>query len=325
MVKARSMLKGRRLLRSDPSDLDELTSASPSPPVQAASSSRQAATSASKGGANNRLKITLKLPTAPQRGKRKRVESSASEPPSRDIESEDEDEAQGSDGGDEDESRSASAMGDPGRMTARQAVLASVVDSSHVSLDSSSRKKKELNETELALRREETARKRKHMSEKKLEDEKAETINRLLKKQSRPRNKRNALATADDRTPGTPNEGEGDEEVIVDAVTEILAPVPTFYRWISTSRPPPSSASNTSERHMQLSFSVPVAAFPDPSSVEMRMDVDDTPGRTKGRETPRCDVEGCAGVRKYRLVRDWTRGACGMDHLRSLERAATVS
>jgi hypothetical protein len=36
----------------------------------------------------------------------------------------------------------------------------------------SSRKKKQLNETELALRREETARKRKNLSEKKLEDEK---------------------------------------------------------------------------------------------------------------------------------------------------------
>ncbi|KAH9957199.1 hypothetical protein BC827DRAFT_1270403 [Russula dissimulans] len=37
---------------------------------------------------------------------------------------------------------------------------------------------------ELALGREETACKRKHLSEKKLEDEKAETINRLLKKKS---------------------------------------------------------------------------------------------------------------------------------------------
>ena len=76
-------------------------------------------------------------------------------------------------------------------MTTRQAVLASVVGSSHVSLgashisccvagngliegfkDETSRKKKQLNEAEIALRREETARKRKHLSEKKLEDEK---------------------------------------------------------------------------------------------------------------------------------------------------------
>ena len=78
-------------------------------------------------------------------------------------------------------------------MTTRQAVLASVVDSSHVSLsdsyflplhpisilnnlqcvdENSKSKKQPLNETELALRREEIARKRKNLSEKKLEDEK---------------------------------------------------------------------------------------------------------------------------------------------------------
>jgi predicted RNA polymerase sigma factor len=39
-------------------------------------------------------------------------------------------------------------------------------------IDETSRKKKQLNEAEIALRREETARKRKHLSEKKLEDEK---------------------------------------------------------------------------------------------------------------------------------------------------------
>ncbi len=101
-----------------------------------------------------------------------------------DIESEDED--------DDDEH----PRGGEGKrpLTTRQAVLASVVGSSHVSLgtsriflsgcganvligcrapkDETSRKKKQLNEAEIALRREETARKRKHLSEKKLEDEK---------------------------------------------------------------------------------------------------------------------------------------------------------
>lgn len=96
-----------------------------------------------------------------------------------DIESEDED--------DDDE-----VVGGSTRpMTSRQAVLASVVDSSHVSLcpslvfftdphtrkltsttAESSRKKKQLTESEIALRREETARKRKNLTEKKLEDEK---------------------------------------------------------------------------------------------------------------------------------------------------------
>jgi hypothetical protein len=45
-------------------------------------------------------------------------------------------------------------------------------DSLSAHLDETSRKKKQLNEAEIALRREETARKRKHLSEKKLEDEK---------------------------------------------------------------------------------------------------------------------------------------------------------
>ena len=57
-------------------------------------------------------------------------------------------------------------------MTTRQAVLASMVDSTHVSLGGRQSKKKVLNESEIALRREETARKRKNMTEKKLEDEK---------------------------------------------------------------------------------------------------------------------------------------------------------
>ena len=112
--------------------------------------------------------------------------------------------------------------------------------------DETSRKKNQLNEAEIALRREKTARKRKYLSEKKLEDEKmrpfppfplsyidhdrrflmralfllykAETINRLLKKKSGTRNRRNPLASAEDRTPatytgnGTPAEGEVDED-----------------------------------------------------------------------------------------------------------------
>jgi Ino eighty subunit 2 len=31
-----------------------------------------------------------------------------------------------------------------------------------------------------------------------------------------------------------------------------------------------------------------------------------------------CNVSGCWGPRKYRLVRDFEKGACGMDHLRVL-------
>ena len=103
-----------------------------------------------------------------------------------DIESEDE----------SDDDREYNPAGKP--MTTRQAVLASVVDPSHVSLSktfpfallpvikhnidesAASKKKKTLNETELALRREETARKRRNLTEKKLEDEKVRTPSQLM-------------------------------------------------------------------------------------------------------------------------------------------------
>lgn len=161
----------------------------------------------------------------------------------------------------------------------------------------------------------------------------AETINRLLKKQSRPRNKRNALATADDRTPAThtgaatPN--DGDDEDGMDVAAQVYDEViPTSYRWISTSRT--SSATSDAavladaERKMAITFSVPIAVLPPtPSEGELaKMDVDDPPKRPRG--TPTCDVEGCTSHRKYRLVKDWERGACGMDHLKFLERQAAL-
>ena len=85
-------------------------------------------------------------------------------------------------------------------LTARQAVLANVVDPTHVSLSesmfehflvflnpnafldqpASGRKKKPLTDLEIALKREETARKRKNLTEKKLEDEKVGSLPALL-------------------------------------------------------------------------------------------------------------------------------------------------
>jgi Ino eighty subunit 2 len=117
-----------------------------------------------------------------------------------DIESEDEDDDA------EAESSTLSSGAGPSTkpLTARQAALASVVGPSHVSLceflplydvrlmfligvlrfslipvslsNEPSRKKKQLNEAEIALQREETARKRKNMTEKKLEDEKVRSL-----------------------------------------------------------------------------------------------------------------------------------------------------
>ena len=81
---------------------------------------------------------------------------------------------------------------------------------------------------------------------------------------------------------------------------------------------------------MFLSFSVPASLLPDQSAAP---DVDDDGDikmetmeqqvqEKKARMTAPavCVVDGCTAKRKYRLVRDWERGACGMDHLHILER-----
>lgn len=284
------------------SDLDELSSPSASPPPAQTLPPR-----------TSRLKITLKLPV--QKPARVRRAAHKDKDPDSAVESED----------DDDQPRGGAKR----PLTTRQAVLASVVGSSHVSLDETSRKKKQLNEAEIALRREETARKRKHLSEKKLEDEKAETINRLLKKKSGTRNRRNALASAEDRTPatqtgnGTPAEGELEEEESGEvAALPTVEVVPTCYRWISTTRPAPDVPPG--KQKMTLSFSVPASLLPTPHHVAVDGDGDvkimaQEQQPPKQRAPAVCDVDGCTATRKYRLVRDLERGACGMEHLHFLE------
>ncbi|KAI0094724.1 hypothetical protein BDY19DRAFT_38751 [Irpex rosettiformis] len=224
-------------------------------------------------------------------------------------------ESESSDPEDSDESASVATPGRP--LTARQAVLRNVVDSSHVSLEEppNPRKKKPLTEIEMALKREETARKRKNLSEKKLEDEKAETINRLLKKQSRPRGRRNALATAEDRPTPIALDADGEEVAEEGSATPIL---PKMYRWISTTKGPGA------EPKMVMSFSVPAAALPRDALSESASGIDiDSKTVLPMQDSPRppqsCDVEGCRATRKYRLVKDFHRGACGMSHLKQLE------
>ncbi|KAI0757123.1 hypothetical protein C8Q80DRAFT_1265093 [Daedaleopsis nitida] len=300
-------------LVDDGSDVDGLSS--PAPPVA--------------GPSRPRLKIKLKLPQAhdtPPRARRQAV------PRGSDIESEDEDEDEDEEGSTR--STSVATPGASGRaLTARQAVLANVVDSSHVSLAEppNPRKKKPLTEIEIALKREETARKRRNLTEKKLEDEKAETINRLLKKQSRARGKRNALSTAEDKPgPGDNAPGEGEEEEVVEA----FAPPPTMYRWVSTSRPQPkqdAEGDGTTDRIMSLSFSVPISVFPQKDVASAHaMEVDTVTGVPSAPRLPpasasTCDVQGCTALRKYRLVRDFQKGACGMGHLKVLESESQVA
>ena len=157
---------------------------------------------------------------------------------------------------------------------------------------------------------------------------KAETINRLLKKKSGTRNRRNPLASAEDRTPathtgnGTPAEGEIDEEESGGfTAPPVIEVVPTSYRWISTLRPSPEAPPGDK---MLLSFSVPTTLLPtsheppfDPDG-DTQMDVQEP--LPKPRAAAVCDVDGCKEKRKYRLVRDHDRGACGMGHLHVLEK-----
>ncbi|CAK5284544.1 unnamed protein product [Mycena citricolor] len=231
------------------------------------------------------------------------------------------------------------------RLTKRQAALARArhnggssqssgaeEDGEEDQIDPSSQNKRKtvLDATEIALRKEESARKRRNVTEKKLQDEKAETINRLLKKSARPRGKRGpAMGTAlptpvEAATPmlNSDGEAEGGEDPMFAVAEDIYTPPPMMYRWVSTTRPPaPSDAAamevDGDEKHMSLSFAIPG---------DFLAGLDHQPG-TEGAISaapsalaPICGVSGCGLTRKYRLVGgEWGSGACGMDHLKLLQ------
>ena len=163
----------------------------------------------------------------------------------------------------------------------------------------------------------------------------AETINRLLKKQSRPKNKR--TTALDDRSPlpsvsgsrtpktkmksntqedGEEGEGDDEEDEAMDIVEEPPEEVkPVMYRWVSSLKVVPSSIGNTNRQvEMGITFSVPEAFVPSPAvSREESIELE----KNRAARGPGvCAVEGCGQVRKYRLPRDWTIGACNSTHLR---------
>ncbi|PPR03725.1 hypothetical protein CVT24_007373 [Panaeolus cyanescens] len=295
-----------------------------------------------------RLKITLKLPvnnagstsagtatpdeidyaafkrTPKRRGKAKIIPE--------DIESEDESSPSDSDEGASTQEPPSRSTGTPTTgtgtrpMTTRQAVLASVVDPTHVSLNEGSRSKKQpLNETELALRREETARKRKNLSEKKLADEKAETINRLLRKQSsRTKNKRanivdSSIPGSGTRTPkaklktqedGEEAEGDEDEDDAMEVVEPPEEVKPIMYRWVSSLK----------GDHMSITLSIPENIIPPQTSSDStpaKAPIEEEDPKVKAARGPGiCAVEGCGKPRKYRVPKDWTVGACDATHLK---------
>lgn len=73
-----------------------------------------------------------------------------------------------------------------------------------------------------------------------------------------------------------------------------------------------ASAIPAQEKHMRLYFAVPTAFLPLSDQVA-------PPPLPEPRPPAICAVSGCQDPRKYRLVKDWKIGACGIAHLKVLE------
>ncbi|KAF8317090.1 hypothetical protein DL93DRAFT_586647 [Clavulina sp. PMI_390] len=112
------------------------------------------------------------------------------------------------------------------RMTSRQAALATGLEAGHIELPTF-KNKKVLTPAEREKRRQESAKKRKTLSDKRMEDNKTETINRLLKKQSASTRRKKAAE-------------EGQEGAGTNGARSARpgAPAVPSFRWISTSRRP---------------------------------------------------------------------------------------
>jgi Ino eighty subunit 2 len=120
-----------------------------------------------------------------------------------------------------------------------------------------------------------------------------------------------------------PEDGTDADMVIDTTPTEAI---PTMYRWVSRTVDIPSDDGQGAAKSMALSFSVPVSVIESlvaASGEEDTMQVDQ-PVEAVIRPQTRCDVEGCMELRKYKMVKDWTKGACGMAHLKHLENTTRV-
>jgi Ino eighty subunit 2 len=184
-----------------------------------------------------------------------------------------------------------------------------------------------------------------------------ETINRLLKKQSRPRTKRTTAQSreqqhVDDVTPpgstsgvrsnsgpnrrgarkaaaaggGEDSENDAGVENAMDTQDhyngekEVQRQAPTMYRWVSSACRQEVTDGST-EMRMRITFSVPVSVLPSNEDAGvLKAGKDEEDGRAVRPERPAtCAAPGCQKPFRYRLVKDWTRGACGMACLKALE------
>lgn len=131
-----------------------------------------------------------------------------------------------------------------------------------------------------------------------MHDIQIETINRLLKKQTRTRGKKGTIAAVE-------ADEEGDQEGEDTIVSAVPPAIPTLFRWVSSSKPDSPI----------MSFSVPPALMPETDALQALQGVSPPPTKV----TPLCDISGCSLPRKYKLVKDPSKGGCGMDHLKALQ------
>jgi len=209
-----------------------------------------------------------------------------------------------------------------GRMTARQAAMkGSGVTVEFIELPTGPGKKKNLTPQEIELRKQEQSRKRSLQSAQKLEEEKQATIRRLLSKQA-PKSKGSRSGVSSTTAPGSSGDG---------SATPQLPPVPVLARWVSTKEgmrwavPPEGKwlsyvgpVKRVGPGRMQEikgdDVEMDGAEAPEPAE-EVKVEPAPPP---RARPQATCAVEGCGQERKYRLVKDFERGACGLEHLKAL-------
>ncbi|KAK4500497.1 hypothetical protein PRZ48_008686 [Zasmidium cellare] len=202
-------------------DMDELQDEHPPPPV------------IKQDRPNGKSKPNVTI-TAPPEGPLKSVEAKEMEDDEDDELSElesNEDEGEGDgeedeedeESEDDDDENSRSATPDLTKLTKRQrGAFEEPAESSLMALSNEAQKKKHLTAEEHAMRRAEMARRRKNLSEKRNEEEKMDTINKLLKKPAPKRRTRAEMeaARAAELSPGAEDEEE--------------KPDPLYLRWVNT-------------------------------------------------------------------------------------------
>ncbi|OWZ70290.1 hypothetical protein AYX14_04323 [Cryptococcus neoformans] len=157
-----------------------------------------------------------------------------------------------------------------------------------------------LTEQEKLERKEEASRRRRRQVEQKLQDEQDETINRLLRAQtSRSRSKLDNPTDLDGDSPAVPSPSRR------------VQPAPEgMIRW---------SSKITKEGDVIMRVAAPKEKESWLDLVGAKLDEVDEKRRSLNGGKGMCDAPGCGERRKYRSVKDFERGGCCMEHLKTVE------